>query len=186
MSQHPTTTVLSTPAHNQLDSVLRLALLTATTMATACTAVYQPGTGQPPEVASSTLNGPVPLYGPGQGGVGGPGGSLAMPPPGIDGTLPTPAGTVGRNGTYAGYADVMSTGGGMCLNDRTVTNFNVQGNTVDFGEFHGTIYPNGGLQMVNGNTWITGGFQGATFRGQITAGGPMGCTFSLELERVGV
>jgi hypothetical protein len=183
MSQTPAATVLSMSVLNQRHLVFRLAFLAVCLTAAACTAVYQPGTGQPPEVTLSTLNGPVPLYGPGQGGVGGPGGSLAMPPPGIDGELPT--GAVGRSGTYAGYADVMSTGGGMCLNDRTVTNFRVQGNTVNFGEFHGTIYPNGGLQMVSGNTWITGGFQGATFRGQITTGGPMGCTFSLELDRVG-
>ena len=100
-----------------------------------------------------------------------------MPPPGLNGsTLPNPAGAITRGGTYAGYADVLSTGGGLCINDKTVTNFKVHGNQVRFGEMSGTIAPDGSLQMVFGNTWIVGRFQGTTFRGQIIAGGPMGCT----------
>jgi hypothetical protein len=109
-----------------------------------------------------------------------------MPRPGLyRGTSPPLAGAVTRDGTYAGYADVLSTGGGMCLNDKTVTNFRVHGNEVQFGEMHGTTAPDGTLQMVFGSTWIVGRFQGTTFRGQIIAGGPTGCTFALELDRVG-
>jgi hypothetical protein len=167
-----------------LRRLIRSVLLVASAILTACTTVLQPG--QPPITTLSTPSGPVPLNGPGPLGVSGPGGSLAMPPPGLYAdTLPTPAGAVVRDGTYAGYADVLSTGGGLCINDKTVTNFKVHGNEVQFGEMHGTIALDSTLQMVFGNTWIVGRFQAATFRGQIIAGGPMGCTFGLELDRVG-
>jgi hypothetical protein len=159
------------------------AFLAACSMLSACTTVLQPG--QLPVTTLSTPYGPVPLNGPGPLGVGGPGVSLATPPPGFGGRLPAPAGKVVRNGTYAGYADVLSTGGGMCLNDQPVGNFKVYGDKVQFGEMNGTIAPGGTLQMVFGNTWIVGGFHGTTFRGQIIAGGPAGCTFTLELDRVG-
>lgn len=166
---------VSVPHSRQV--IIRSAVFAACVLATACTTVLQPG--RPPNVTLSTPTGPVPLAGPGSSPIAEP--SLTIPP---RGTLPTPANTMGRNGTYAGYADVLATGGGLCLNDKTVANFKVHGNQAQLGEMKGTIAPNGYLQMVYGDVWVTGAFQGPTFRGQMTAGGPAGCTFALELDRV--
>jgi hypothetical protein len=149
-----------------------------------CTAVYQPGSFKPPEVLLEGPTGPVLLNGPTQSGSAVPG-NLAAPPAGLDNTLPPPLGPTTRNGTYAGAANVLTTAGGMCLNNRRVTNFHVQGDAVRFGEFHGTIGADGGLQMVFRDVWITGRFQGGVFRGQLSENGGIGCTYLLALERVG-
>jgi hypothetical protein len=182
MAQNASTTVSSVCVLHP-RRLICTGLLASIALLSACTTILQPG--QPPITTLSTPNGPVPLGGPGSLGANGPGGSLAALPPGLAaGTLPTPAGEV-RAGTYAGYADVLSTGGGLCLTDQAITNFKVHGNKVQFGEMSGTIATDGALQMVFGNTWIVGRFYGETFRGQIISGGPMGCTFVLELDRVG-
>jgi len=143
-------------------------------------------TGLPgPNVILDTPMGPIPVNPPGPVM---PGGGLAGPPPGLDPTLPVPTQAGSRNGTYSGRAEVLSTAGGMCLNGMNVTNFRVRGNSVRFGQFRGTIAPDGGLQMVSGGTWIVGQFEGATFRGQVDAKGNWdmpGCTFILTLDRTG-
>ena len=80
------------------------------------------------------------------------------------------------------------TAGGSCDNGMNVTNFRVDGNSVRFGQFRGTITPDGGLQMVFGGTWIIGQFEGATFRGQADfrgRWGAPGCVFILTLDRTG-
>jgi hypothetical protein len=147
--------------------------------ATFCTTVITPG--QPNASTLATPIGPIPLTPSGPTGIGGPD-SLTIPP---GTTLPIPTALQGRNGTYAGYADVLGTAGGLCINDKPVSNFKVRGNQVRFGEWRGTIGPNGDLQMIFGNAWIAGRFQGPTFRGQLSDGNPAGCLFALELDRVG-
>ncbi len=149
--------------------------------------------GAPPNVYLSTgvgsvqLNSPAPVA---------PGGDQVPPPPGLMTTapgsgpaVPVPTQGAGRNGTYSGNAELLSTAGGMCTSGMRVDNFKVHGNSVRFGQFHGTIAPDGGLQMVSDQTWIFGQFEGATFRGQVNGaggrGGGPGCTFMLTLERTG-
>jgi hypothetical protein len=54
--------------------------------------------------------------------------------------------------------------------------------------FRGTIAPSGSVQMVYGQDWIFGQFEGATFRGQLDLRGRFGapgCTYQFSLERVG-
>ena len=89
---------------------------------------------------------------------------------------------------YAGTADVLTTGGGLCLQNRRVTNFRVRGNAVRFGVYHGKIDADGGLQMAYGQNWIVGQFEGATFHGQFEIPGRFGspgCSYLLSLARVG-
>jgi hypothetical protein len=154
-------------------------------MTTACTAVLQPSSSQPPEVMLNMPNGPVMLSGRAQGGSAVAGSDLAMPPSGLDDTLPSPSRPTSRSGTYAGAADVLTTGGGACLENRRIANFRVHGNSVQFGEFNGTIGVGGGLQMVFRDVWITGQFHGDTFRGYLSENGGIGCTYLLALERTG-
>jgi len=143
-------------------------------------------TGLPgPNVTFDTPMGPVPLNAPAPVG---PGSGLAAPPPGLEPMSPVPARSVSRDGTYSGRAEVLSTAGGMCLHGMNVSNFRVRGNSVRFGQFRGTIAPDGGLQMVSRGTWIVGQFEGATFQGQVDAAGNWdmpGCTFFLTLDRIG-
>ena len=70
----------------------------------------------------------------------------------------------------------------------TGVRLSVRGNSVRFGGYRGRIAADGGLQMVNGSTWIVGRFDGPTFRGQIDMNqgfGNLVCTFMLTLQRVG-
>ena len=139
-----------------------------------------------PNVILSTPTGSVPLYTAGPSPAG-PGNDLAVPP-GLDPAPPPPAQAANRNGTYTGRAEVLVTAGGLCDQGMAVDNFKVAGNSVHFGQFRGTIAPDGGLQMVFRGTWIVGQFEGATFRGQVDnqgRWGQPGCTFSLTLDRTG-
>ena len=135
-----------------------------------------------PNVVFDTPTGVTPIYTP-QPQSAMPGGAIA-PPPGI--TPPVPMEMVSRSGSYTGTAFPLETGGGLCINTLTVSNFNVRGNAVRFGRFRGNIDANNGLQMVNGNQWIIGQFEGATFHGQMDV--PRGwnapsCTYMLTLQR---
>ena len=158
---------------------LAISLLTAS-----CTTVMTPGA--PPTVIQSTPFGSTIVS---QGGqMSPPGGSLAQPPSNLtpdDASAPVTQG--GRNGTYSGVAVPLTTAGGLCIQNQTVDNFIVKGDTVRWGRFRGRIR-NGDLQMVNGNTWVFGQFDGPRFNGQITANGRMGtpgCTFMMTLEKTG-
>jgi hypothetical protein len=119
-------------------------------------------------------------------------GGLAAPPPGMDSPIPTAGGPItgptDLSGAYAGTAVPLNTGGGQCLQNQPVSGFRVRGNSVRFGGYRGRIAADGGLQMVNGSTWIVGRFDGPTFRGQIDMNqgfGNLVCTFMLTLQRVG-
>lgn len=142
--------------------------------------------GNGPEIPSVTLtSGPVvvPVYVPPSRQ------QSAQPVPGGT-TLPTPARAAGRSGTYAGVMEPLSSAGGdiNCLNTIQITGWYVNGNRVRFGRFHGIIDGDDGLQMVYDGDWITGQFDGATFRGQLIDYGTRntgpGCAFMISVRRV--
>ncbi len=142
--------------------------------------------GQPPTVVLDTPGGVTPIYSPPPTMPGG----LVGPPPGMENSAqPAPSQpTVPRNGNYAGTAEPLQTGGGLCLETRQVSGFRVQGNAVRYGGFRGTIDANNGLQMAYGQDWIIGQFEGATFHGQLALNRRFdnpGCTYVLNLQRTG-
>jgi hypothetical protein len=150
-------------------------------LAAACTTMH-PSSG-PPTVIHSTPFGSSQVPTGGQPPIP-PGGAPAVPPTGL---TPPPANVGDRNGTYSGTASPLSTGGGACLTNQSVSGFRVDGNSVRWGRFHGTISRDNGLQMVNGNTWVFGQFVGTRFDGQIstTRGSGPGCSFIMTLEKTG-
>ena len=60
------------------------------------------------------------------------------------------------------------------MQTRKVGNFFVRGNSVRYERFRGRIDANNGLQMINGNQYIIGQFEGATFHGQLNLPGGSG------------
>lgn len=137
-----------------------------------------------PAVLLDTPAGVTPIYTPSPDMPGG----LVAPPPGLANSLPPPARPINRNGTYAGTAVPLDAGGGICMSNQQVGNFHVRGNAVRYGGFRGHIQPDGGLQMVYGQNWIIGQFEGAAFHGQLDLNGRFneeGCTYMLSLQRVG-
>lgn len=135
--------------------------------------------GGRPAVILDTAAGPVPLNSAASA-------EIAAPPPGMEPRASSSG--QGRDGMYAGTADVLTTGGGLCLQNRQVTNFRVRGDAVRFGVYRGRIDADGGLQMVYGQNWIVGQFEGATFHGQFEIPGRFGspgCSYLLSLARVG-
>jgi hypothetical protein len=151
----------------------------------ACLVVF--GCSGDPNVVLDTPTGPVALNSPAPAMPGG----LVGPPPGMDVMQPSgPAATknVARDGTYTGTAEPLDTGGGMCISTQAVAAFVVRGTSVRYGGFRGRIAADSGLQMVYGQDWIVGQFEGATFRGQLSIQGRFGspgCTYMLSLGRVG-
>lgn len=134
-----------------------------------------------PDVLLDTPTGVTPIYTPTPQAAM-PGGLIAPPP----GMTPPPTQMVSRTGSYTGTAFPLETGGGLCISTLTVSNFRVRGNAVRFGGFRGRIDANNGLQMVYGNRWIIGQFEGATFHGQLDVPGSFGapgCTYMLTLQR---
>jgi hypothetical protein len=139
----------------------------------------------PPTVVLDTPTGPVPLNSPAPAMPTG----LAGPPPGLEPSSPPPAQGISRDGSYTGTATVLDTGGGLCTDARTVSGFAVRGRSARFGGFRGTIADDGALQMVYGQDWVVGQFEGAAFHGQLNIQGRFGspgCTYLLNLERTGL
>jgi hypothetical protein len=142
------------------------------------------GCSTPPTVLLDTPTGVVPLNAPAPVMPSG----LAAPPPGLEPSAPIPPQGVSRDGVYTGTAAVLDTAGGLCTNTLNVSDFAVRGTSARFGGFRGTIAADGGLQMVYGQDWIVGQFQGATFHGQLSTMGRFdspGCTYMLNLQRAG-
>ncbi len=150
-------------------------------VSTGCTSISQ---GGPPTIIHSTPFGSTVISQGGQPTGGGP----ATPPPGLTPDAPPASVVIGsRDGVYAGVAVPLNTGGGLCIRNQTIAGFTVHGDAVRWGRFRGRI-ENDGLQMVNGNTWVFGQFDGPRFNGQISANGPRGrpgCTFMMTLEKTG-
>ena len=140
---------------------------------------------QPPTVILDTAAGPATLL---SSTPSMPGGSVGLPP-GLKNTAPSnPTQPLSRDGTYVGTAVPLDTGGGLCIVTQQVSGFHVQGNSVRFGGFRGTIDTNNGLQMVSRRDWIVGQFEGDTFHGQMDATGRLntpGCTYMMTFQRAG-
>ena len=151
-------------------------------LAAACTTVI-PSSGPPTVIRSTPLGSQVVS---GNQPVVQPGGTLAAPPAGLEPNRPPAAAGADRSGIYAGTAVPLNTAGGLCIANKTIRDFKVNGNSVRWGRFRGTIAADNGLQMVNGNTWVFGQFVDGRFDGQIStftrASGP-GCSFMMSLER---
>ena len=152
----------------------------------ACLALAGCGGGGP-SVTLNTAAGQRPIYTPTAGRPG----SLAAPPQSMQPASPVASGSADRNGTYAGTAVPLDTGGGLCITNRKVSGFTVRGKSVRFGAFHGTIDANNGVQMFAGQQWIVGQFEGPNFYGQLdmTSHGNLrtaarGCSYVLNLQRV--
>lgn len=142
----------------------------------------------PPTVLLDTPNGLVPLDSPAPSSAMPAG--LAGPPPGLEPSPPPLRAVQGgsRDGLYTGTATVLVTDGGLCTDTLKVSDFAARGNSARFGGFRGTIGADGGVQMYYGQDWITGQFEGATFRGQMVVQGRFdspGCTYMLNLARTG-
>ena len=137
-----------------------------------------------PSVEVATPTGVTPIYTP--PGPVMPGGQ-APPPPGLEAPLAAPAQPIQRSGDYEGTLVPLDSGGGSCLNTIRIEGFHVRGNAVRFGEYRGTIDANGGLQMPFRDSWIIGQFEDARFHGQYDPPGSfgMGCSFTMNLQRVG-
>jgi hypothetical protein len=136
-----------------------------------------------PTVLVDTPTGVTPIYTPGPAM---PGGAVA-PPPGLENSPPPPRNPLSWEGDYTGIAVPLDTGGGICISNQQVGNFRVRRNAVRYGGFRGRIAPDGGLQMVYGQDWIIGQFEGAAFHGQLDLNGRFGapgCTYMLTLNRV--
>jgi hypothetical protein len=135
--------------------------------------------GGPPSVTINTAAGQTPVYTPPSARPSG--GQLSAPP------NSHPA---DRSGTYAGTAVPLDTGGGVCITNQKVSGFTVRGKSVRYGSYRGTIDANEGVQMVAGQNWIVGQFEGPIFYGQLDMterGRAMarGCSYTLTLQRVG-
>jgi hypothetical protein len=119
--------------------------------------------------------------------------AATSPPSALSATsppAPVPSPITDRSGNYAGTAQPMNSGGGTCAKTLQVAGFGVEGYSVRFGVFHGSIDSAGGLQMLHGERWIVGQFEGPTFHGQFTIppnrrSNPPGCSYVLSLERIG-
>jgi hypothetical protein len=151
----------------------------------ACLVVF--GCSGAPNVVLDTPTGPVALYSPAPavpgGQVGPPPGMDVMPPSG-----PAAPSNAGRNGSYTGTAEPLDTGGGLCISTQAIDGFIVRGTSVRYGGFRGRIAADSGLQMVYGQDWIIGQFEGPTFHGQLDIQGrfgSFGCTYMLSLRRTG-
>lgn len=139
---------------------------------------------QVPTVILDTPTGATPIYTP---SAAMPGGQVSAPP-GLQPGVPAQTSNVERSGSYTGTAEPLVTGGGICIETRKVAGFHVSGRSVRFGGYRGTIDAENSVQMVYGQSWVIGHFEGGTFHGQFDLPGRFGspgCTYLLSLERTG-
>jgi hypothetical protein len=97
---------------------------------------------------------------------------------------PPPSTPYGHDGVYAGTAQALYSAGAQCAEFRHAANFRVEGRTVTFGPFRGTIGQEGGLRMIYGQNTLVGHFEGNGFRGVITFQVPP-CSYAMALWRGG-
>ena len=122
------------------------------------------------------------------GGVQGPIPADAIPPPAnlmpeqASAPAAPPTGGMPYDGAYRGIGIATSNPNGMCDTQLTITNFKVSQGKVSFGEFHGTIRPQGDVEMAFRNTWVTGQFYPGRFDGQFYEAFP-GCTYRMQMTR---
>jgi len=89
----------------------------------------------------------------------------------------------GFDGSYAGTMYLVENPGGSCKGQEAVYGMTVRNNVVRFGQFAPqSIRPDGSVQLVEGRIWITGGFDGRQFKGNVQMGTP-GCSYQMVLNR---
>jgi hypothetical protein len=128
-----------------------------------------------------------------------PGTSLPSPPPAADaipppGNLEPPnlgapgpspvAPAPGWDGAYAGEGLLTFDPGGQinCPNRMPVYGMNVADGRVHFGDFRGTIRPDGTVRMPFGQSYVSGRFADGRFMGNLYQPFP-GCRYDLRLSR---
>jgi hypothetical protein len=90
--------------------------------------------------------------------------------PGGDANAGIGPGGADLSGNYGGTATNDGNPGGACKVVEPVSNFRVNGNRATFGQYRGTIQPDGSVEMVFGRSWIVGRFSGPHFEGRTVAG----------------
>jgi hypothetical protein len=104
---------------------------------------------------------------------------------------PLPPGTAyGHDGLYAGDAQALNSLGAVCPEFLGGGGFRVEGRHVSFGQFSGTIGPNGDLTMIYGHDSVVGRFIGDEFRGVLSYQAlPLSqhppCSYAIVMRRVG-
>jgi hypothetical protein len=114
-----------------------------------------------------------------------PPGNLEPPNPGAAGPPPV-AQAPGWDGAYAGEGLLTSDPGGQinCPNRMPVHGMTVENGRVRFGDFRGTIQPDGTVRMPFGQSSVSGRFADGRFMGNLYQPFP-GCRYDLELRRTG-
>jgi hypothetical protein len=92
----------------------------------------------------------------------------------------------GWDGAYAGEGLLTSDPGGQitCPDRMPVHGMNVAGGRVRFGDFRGTIRPDGTVRMPFGRSYVSGRFADGRFMGNLYQPFP-GCRYDLRLSRTG-
>jgi hypothetical protein len=99
------------------------------------------------------------------------------------GLVAAPApGRAGFDGVYAGTGTATRDVGSTCDTTIKVTGMNVSGGDVAFGDFHGKLNFDGGVQMQYGRDFVNGYFYPDRFDGSLFQPFP-GCTYHLVLTR---
>jgi hypothetical protein len=115
----------------------------------------------------------------------------AIPPPGnldppsIGTPRPSPgAPAPGWDGAYAGEGLLTFDPGGQisCPNRMPVYGMNVADGRVHFGDFRGTIRPDGTVRISFGRSYVSGRFADGRFMGNLYQPFP-GCRYDLRLSR---
>ncbi|MBN8905045.1 MAG: hypothetical protein J0H14_12510 [Alphaproteobacteria bacterium] len=109
------------------------------------------------------------------------------PPPNLGAPPPTThAQAPGWDGAYAGEGLLTFDPGGQitCPNRMPVYGMNVADGRVHFGDYRGTIRPDGTVQMPFGQSSISGRFADGRFIGNLYQPFP-GCRYELRLSRSG-
>lgn len=91
--------------------------------------------------------------------------------------------TTAYDGLYQGQATV-SDPGLPCEQMGTLNPMRVSGGHVDFGNLRGEVQPNGQVNLVFGQVYVVGQFQGTHFSGKIINPQPA-CNFNLSMDKVG-
>ena len=104
-----------------------------------------------------------------------------------DTATPVPAPANVLDGIYTGSA-VEANGQVTCPTPLSVSNFRVEGNTLRFGGFSGSIARDGTVLLPFDGAWLTGRLVGETFSGTIETasrvGLPRDCTYRIAVRRM--
>ena len=99
----------------------------------------------------------------------------------------TPEQVAGLQGTYSGDAviDDPALPGPACQSSIHMIDFQVVGNQVHFGGFNGPIRDDGSVELVAGQSWIYGRFEGNALVGSLIIPPTSLCRYHFSLTRGG-